>query len=906
MDDYGAFSTHELWRPSIFTVNPDPDNNIFSGLPLDAISSFATKKTDGNLFDGLADDLGLPPLADIPLDAEVEQELSQDLRAKPELGDHELEQSGEFDLWSLDDEPSALSTEPLYHTWEAFEAKDDQPPHPAYFSEAGDRAFNALFQRREQSSGVIEHDATLQACCSLVLGRSSMFFQWDAAKRSFAPTLEHVSLSGVSLQGSQSLLEHFATAGAVFRGLTAFVTSSSRRDCTAMVALRRSVNAVLDHLERHVCGRIANITSLLHLQEVIDRPLLISKYTHTLLGKLGHASTDEELISMLSDEVTTLAESGSMLATLMEQILAHVSMPWLQRLAEDVGLSTGLRSHTIGPTVNGVASTAQESMPEVIFLAADDNHNLSSVKQSIRLLRHHVPDHPLVKPDASFDGVERLQAKTDMQSDSAVRRAGAYRNRMAESLAEYRQGVDSQHIATPEQSAEGHTPALDGSDPFALSALDDIGTLEREALHDPHTGRDPYRSLQCCLSLLLEDKGGSFNDNFAQNRTDVLGPLRPFIGVQAALVNGAVMGYLFNTYKLREHLDLHRSYHFFGNGDFATRLATALFSDDAQTAERKRGNIPTSEPMGLRLGSRDSQRWPPASSELRLTLLNVLIDSYVSDSSQQDRLQLPGRLSFAIRELTDAEIDRVMDPTSIYALDFLRLQYTPPSPLADIFTPAIVQHYDGVFRTLLVYVRVLHTTSQLAMLCHGQTQRIIASTSAHTITLRRFAWKSRHFATIVFSHFTDVVIAESWKSFSAQLDRLHPPAEHTQPDLKVQSADLRTVTRLHEACLDDIRGKLFLRHKHLKIRAVLDDLAGLVIKATATALHDGETQSAVADQERRFDVLTKELAALLEVLANKPTKEDRAGVYAQSAQSEGDAAKLLLARLSWRDEGSKV
>jgi len=299
--------------------------------------------------------------------------------------------------------------------------------------------------------------------------------------------------------------------------------------------------------------------------------------------------------------------------------------------------------------------------------------------------------------------------------------------------------------------------------------------------------------------------------------------------------------------------------------------------------------------MGLRLDSRESQRWPPASSELRLTLLNVLSESYAPNSTPEDKVQLPGGLSFAIRELTDAEIDRVMDPTSIYALDFLRLQYTPPTPIADIFTTTIVQHYDAVFRTLLVHVRVLHATSQLSLFCHkSQQQRLSASNNQ--ITVRRFAWKARQLSTTIFSHFTDTVIAKAWNVFSELLDALQPheEARHTP-----QSADLHTITRLHETCLDDIRSRMFLRHKHAKLRSVLEELAAIVIKTTLIVVHDAAGQSSVVEQERNFDSLSAELRSLLGVLANKVAKEDRGPLSAQHTHTESDAAKLLLARLSW-------
>jgi len=38
----------------------------------------------------------------------------------------------------------------------------------------------------------------------------------------------------------------------------------------------------------------------------------------------------------------------------------------------------------------------------------------------------------------------------------------------------------------------------------------------------------------------------------------------------------------------------------------------------------------------------------------------------------------------------------------------------------------------------------------------------------------------------------------------------------------------------------------------------------------------------------------------LELLANKPAKEDRGDMHLQRSQTESDAAKLLLTRLDWQ------
>lgn len=130
---------------------------------------------------------------------------------------------------------------------------------------------------------------------------------------------------------------------------------------------------------------------------------------------------------------------------------------------------------------------------------------------------------------------------------------------------------------------------------------------------------------------------------------------------------------------------------------------------------------------------------------------------------------------------------------------------------------------------------------------------------------------------------------------------LQPKAQGEETE--IQATDLPSLTASHEAYLSSIRNKLFLRHKHSAIRLAIEELAGLIVKAAAAALHASETErNPVAEQEERFDVLSDDLLGLLRGLATKPARELRDWKQQQSSSSssESEAAKLLLARLSWR------
>lgn len=881
-EDFRTFRSEELWRPSIFTVNGGYQGSIFDGLRLDDKSSLELPQSQAQetLFDGLADDFGLPPLEDVSLDASLEPGVTDDAQPEQVIGAFTPDQPsgiGEDDVWDFGRDPAPLDAGPHLHTWEAFQLQGQQSPSTRYLSEAGDLAFDAAIRHYEESAGVLAHDVVLRACCSLVLGRSSTFFQWDPTKKSFTQTLKQVALSGASLSSSQSLAVAFIQTGNAFRELNAFVTRTGSRDCTALVALKRSINAVLDQFERHICERIPLVRSLLQLQQLIEKPSPILMYLCKSARSLARLATDEEVISALSDEVTCLVESGHFLSNVMREMLAQVSMPWLQRLAEDVGLLPGLHARGQDSALGDPADVSDPSA-KAGFLVPEDIRTISSVRRSIGLLRQHVPDHPLARNDGTFLGLHLLESSQAPRSDHVAQVAEKYKLDMSEAVDRYQDGLQSQH-PTISEPLEGSAPLRnEGEDPFALPAFDESELPQDQ---DLEMASAVYNGFENALRTALEGTTDHLASGINHIDDSILTPLKPFIDVQAALVNNAVMGYIFRTYNLRAHLELHRSYHLFGNGDFVTRLTTALFSDDVQSAERKRGNIPTSETMGLRLGSRESQRWPPASSELRLTLLDVLTDSYTPQT--QEDPQLPGGLSFAIRELTDAEIDRVMDPTSIYALDFLRLQYTPPAPLADIFPPSITQHYDSIFRTLLMHVRVLHASARL---CSKNKPPHPSSTITN---LHRFAWKARHFSTTLFSHFTDTVISQAWADFTSNLNALDPSLSSNN-----NPADLPTLTHLHTACLDEIRSKMFLRRKHDRVRAVVEQISGLVVRVSAQAVRGLEGEVGLVEQEGRFDGLCKEFGGLLEGLAGRVGRDVNGG-----SMSEGEAAGLLMERLSW-------
>ena len=118
---------------------------------------------------------------------------------------------------------------------------------------------------------------------------------------------------------------------------------------------------------------------------------------------------------------------------------------------------------------------------------------------------------------------------------------------------------------------------------------------------------------------------------------------------------------------------------------------------------------------------------PPASSELRLALMGILAESFTQTSFQgigiprEQDASLSDAISFAIRDLSDIEIEKCRDANSIYALDFLRLQYKPPSALLSaILTPSSARKYDRIFKHLLRLLRMRAVAQGLIRSVNGR------------------------------------------------------------------------------------------------------------------------------------------------------------------------------------------
>ncbi|KFX86476.1 hypothetical protein O988_09553, partial [Pseudogymnoascus sp. VKM F-3808] len=209
--------------------------------------------------------------------------------------------------------------------------------------------------------------------------------------------------------------------------------------------------------------------------------------------------------------------------------------------------------------------------------------------------------------------------------------------------------------------------------------------------------------------------------------------------------------------------------------------------------------------MGLRLGTRGKGRgsgetgsWPPGGSELRLVLAGVLGESYaaispprpssrpssssklsvpaaafgvaVSAATYNTPTTLPGDLSFGVRAMTTAEMEACLDPSSLSALDFLRLVYKPPAPLDAVITPSSLFMYDRAFRALLRCLRVQFVMGELFRASKSwDSGARVGRRQARIAT--RFRNEAQHFVNAICAHFESGISA-SWALLDAKMAEL--------------------------------------------------------------------------------------------------------------------------------------
>lgn len=818
------------------------------------------------------------------------------------------------DVWMKAD--SITTKTPGYRTWDAFLTGATATSQPPLITEAGPGVYDAMLCWSIDPLGlenvdvpVVETRPYLASLLALAVGQESVFFMKEGGVGSFTPALPKMRISGYSRDVLRDLEKQCLSCGSTFLGLEAFIrTTYSRNSTKCTVALASCLKHILKVIQEHVSVYGRNPRSLLEVQSTTQGMLAILEPFQSLTTRLGRGCPDEKVLSTVFQASYSVDYGDERLREIMREVLRTVSRPWTEFVEEWIGIKREegipFTKSSVGESKGFVKVEAEtymddfgleledidfrlmeDKMPE--FMPKDVTKSIFETGKSLRFIKACHPEHPLAK-FRTIASAQPPSAEWLYDWDSILR--------LEERVADYRHSlVDA--IEQSRKDAEGSTHnGLSLDLPFS-NQLQFFGRGEQEI--EQQISASMTRLDQPLPDIGSEDSLGrlvrqrlsgirqpsSRTIDFAPHWS--LLPVLSFGGIataQSQVVNRESLKLLFNEHDLRSHLRLHREFHLFGNGMFCSRLSHALFDPDLETAERKAGVARQGGVMGLRLGGRDN--WPPASSELRLALMGVLAESLDQESIfkqeqvqslSRDSQELPGDLSFAVRDLSQDEIDKCINPDSLEALDFLRLSYKTPDALTPIITPVILTQYDRIFKLLLRLLRMVYVVNQLCRDINARTSRWDDPGNASY----RFAREANHFVSGVASYFLDTGVSIPWQAFEAKLDtvqaELNRPPSKGQP-YKVESPD--RLREFHSQVLDRIMVSLFLRKRQQPVLKLLEEIFNSVLHyakySRLQALGKDATDSTAKSPEELYRKFKKKVQIFLTVCRGL-TEKSRSG-----------------------------
>jgi hypothetical protein len=774
------------------------------------------------------------------------------------------------DIWAVGLEPIVSSAK--YQSWDVFEEVDFVEPPTAYITEAGPDIFDCALADKEDILGLgnskyelVDTEAFMASLKALGQGRDSILYRWDAEKESFTASLEDVRISGCTGDSVEGLQASFMQYGNTTKHLRGFVSQTySNHKSSGRIALADAISALLNSLQGHLDDKGRWVTSVLQLEALFKPAATVLALLKAIIAAVGPATSDEELLTRLFDYIQFNENQAGWLREVFLEVLSRVSAPWLEFAGEWLGLQreAGLPMSKEGPSRSFVRVEQRHWIdeqgmelqePDYIFdeanvpsfIAAEESKVMFETGKSLRFLRVHHEQHPLARADVvasaepprlewkySWTDVESVQAKARQYEQDLMTAIEKYSKTSVVKPTTTDQSTDvavkldffgkpeedmKAHMLASIESLNGLLPSTFGSGKDRLSLLMSEALLNPNAhVHDEETTFRPPISLTPSLSFA------------------------PILATQARIINGASMRLFFSSHQLREHLFVQRRFHLLGDGVFSSRLQHALFDPELETAERQRGVARTGNVMGLRLGGRDT--WPPASSELRLALMGVLTESYnpseANSGGYLDRKrELPGDLSFGVRDMSEEEINKCMNPDSISALDFLRLSYKPPPPLEAIITPLCLYKYDQLFKLLLRVMRMLFVVNQLFRDATDRTSYWQGLDNA----AQKFRIESRHFVASISGYFFDTGVGATWSVFENKLDEVQGLLEdNSGTKVLGQYEGLDKLRQYHESILDRIMFALFLRKRQQPVINLLEEIFEMIL---AFAKHSRERAS---------------------------------------------------------------
>jgi hypothetical protein len=861
--------------------------------------------------------------------------------AEPESGEEEptetsssLEPVQDDDLWMDLDGP--MPEPATLRTWESFISQQKPVNNALLITEAGPGAYDALLAQADdpvnlQSAGVpvVDQATYFQSLLALALGRESVLFQRDATGRDLKPVLTNTRMPGYSAGILQGLEKQCRHCGRVIAELNTLIRRTYSKDSLqCQTALASVLDEILQAIQQNVIAPSQRPRSLLQIRRIVQRITSILRPLYKLASKLDRARSNEEIVSHVFEHTSTQSVE-KWLQDIFQIVLCRVSGPWTDFIEEWIGtrrekgipftkteanigrykgfvkVDAVLEVDESGEEVSVVDYRLdQDNVPP--FMPGDIVQALFEAGSNLRFIHTAHPEHPLSQPDLlsrtkppqtswlfEWDSILELEAKVT-----------EYRGRLLEAL---NRDTVSQVLSFEIGPKD---PGAGGRMNLGIFEIDEMGLQERIQASQMYLDtkipdmkvNDSAGPINFAVRQCFSSSNDATSNSISTTPHWSLLPVLCFGGIissQAQIINREMLRLLFAEHDLRANLNLQRQFQLLGNGVFCSRLSHALFDPDVERTDRQAGVARQGGTMGLRLGRRET--WPPASSELRLALMGVLTETYSrgrsSDNQADSDVELPGDLSFAVRDLAEEEINKCMDADSLEALDFLRLQYKTPDELRSVISPEMLAQYDHIFKHLLRILRVLFVTNQLS-------REVLGNRGNPDPIFCRFVREANHFVASISSYFLDSGITMPWQAFEKKLDAVEERLKNA-PSETVSLADIESpeqLRSLHSRVLRSILSALFLRKRQEPILQLITDSLSIILDF-ATCHRDGGIDS--PEGAKLTEVLYKKLKKKIQIFItvcrglterNRGNREKEGGVGStvEGMGEESMVTQLLL------------
>lgn len=768
------------------------------------------------------------------------------------------------DIWTLKDVVGRLETRNSLTSWDTFLNPGSIEPRSAYLSDAGatgyDAALRILSDTGDQQEGgrLADPESFLLSLHALGLGRNSAFFYYDARTQSFTTRHGDTRLTGVSQTTTNHIINDFTRWGCAIRKARDFSSTMvlKSRSTSTLVALASATGIILSVIESSLELSRRDCITALQLHALFSNFGTLVEQINILVRSAESCSSNTSVLSILFEELERLSFGNEEYGALFYEIGKRIATPWILSVEYWVGLyrdsNFGLedlstynkvsRDHADenyqgntpfddGTEEHGPDRVSNMLSPEALNLAVECG-------QSYRLLSEHRPEHPLCAPKSCpVSGEARLEWVISWKAIQELQtRASRYEGELRQAISQYnsgkRQPPPTESDSLPQQRAAD--PAMIGdAQCFELCDIDSRQMDGRGLGNQLPLHHDELFQLANVAhgSRTIGDHNARFAPDFGPPLSSTVDlSFTPMILAQSRLVGYSCLHMLFEDCRLISHLKLQRRYHLMGDGAFVSRLSQALFDPEQESGERKAGVVRSGFSTGLRLGSREN--WPPASSELRLVLMGILSESYTTSESdlrepRTSKNELPGGLSFAIRDLPEEELEKCKDPDSIEALDFLRLQYKAPSVVEAILIPSSLHKYDRLFRYLLRLVRLQAVVRTLLRDITGRH----APARDRGFASHKFRVEAFHFITTLNDYSSTIGIGSPWAKLESLFARIERYLAHDDYDGVVTHAkSIHNLRDLHKNCLDQILHSLFLSKSHTQVMTLIEDVFGCILR----------------------------------------------------------------------------